>query len=267
MTDLILDHFTLNGQTYAGSNTIQFTMDAAKDLAAVYHEAPTVKHNLTLSYADQYGNPVGGTVSPFTGTQSVPEGPYAVKAIPTAPYYYLDYWLVNGLRVEKSGDSITVNVTADTTVVAKFNQYVIHMASDAQGTTNPASPGDYLYNPGTSVNISATPKAGYAFDHWIVNDIAYTSDPLLLVVNEKKWVHAYYRAAPKVTLAIDHNSGGHTNPGRGTYTYNPGTSVTVRASPNSGHTFKSWKVDGKYYYTPSITIILAANTGAYATFS
>jgi len=68
------------------------------------------------------------------------------------------------------------------------------------------------------------------------------------------------------SLTITAGSGGTTDPSPGTYTYDKGTEVTIRAVPNSGYTFSGWGGDASGTTNP-ITITMDSNKSITASFT
>ena len=63
---------------------------------------------------------------------------------------------------------------------------------------------------------------------------------LIVAVGACEGIHTYQ-------LTISSSSGGSvTTPGQGIYTYDPGTVVQLRATPDDGYEFRSWSGDSAY---------------------
>ncbi len=75
---------------------------------------------------------------------------------------------------------------------------------------------------------------------------------------------------PSYTLTVSTSplSAGTTDPSPGSYTYSAGSSVTVRAIPNSGWKFSGWFVNGKYAGNATLlAVTVDAETAVQASFS
>jgi uncharacterized repeat protein (TIGR02543 family) len=70
----------------------------------------------------------------------------------------------------------------------------------------------------------------------------------------------------KFILTILAAAGGTTNPSPGTYTYDPGTQVSITANPNSGYEFSDWSGDATGTENP-ITITMNLNKSITANFT
>jgi hypothetical protein len=68
------------------------------------------------------------------------------------------------------------------------------------------------------------------------------------------------------TLILSATTGGTTNPEPGTYTYDGGAEVTIRATPNSRYEFSSWSGDASGTYSP-IQIVMDLDKSITANFT
>lgn len=224
----------LNGSDAGSANPITLTIDANYILHAVFQQ---------LTYRLTILSSTGGTTNPAPGTHVYVNGTDVfVDAIPDA-YYLLDYWLLDGINVG-SADPISVLMTDDHTlqpIFARIN-YTLTISATVGGTTAPA-PGTYIYNGGTTVDVTATPNAGYRFDHWVLDGSNVGSDLTIHVfMGANHDLQAVF--AETHTLVISVSQGGTTNPAPGTYVYDYPTDVTVTAIPNANYRFDHWELDG-----------------------
>jgi uncharacterized repeat protein (TIGR02543 family) len=121
-------------------------------------------------------------------------------------------------------------------------QYTLSVASAAGGTTNPA-PGNYNYDTGTEVTITALPDTNYRFGDW-TGDVPSNHEkdnPITIKMDSNKSILANFIRQYK--LSIGSGSGGTTDPAPGIYTYDTGKLVTIKAVPNSGYKFAGWGGD------------------------
>lgn len=134
------------------------------------------------------------------------------------------------------------NVTSDwinQDYTALYVQYTLTISAGTGGTTDP-SPGNHTYDSGTEVIITAIPKNNYRFSEWD-GDASGTSNPITITMDSDKSVTANFIRQYKLTLAS--TTGGTTDPSSGTYTYDSGIEVTVKATPESNYRFKEWSGD------------------------
>ena len=107
----------------------------------------------------------GGTTSPPSGPTPIPrETSSSITATPSAGYVF-DHW--TGDVADANSASTTVTMDADKTVTAYFvtKDLTMDVSPSGGGTTSPAV-GIHHCVPGQVVAITATPSAGYVFDHW-----------------------------------------------------------------------------------------------------
>lgn len=101
------------------------------------------------------------------------------------------------------------------------------------------------YDPGTIVNLAATPDAGYRFAEWTGNASTIDDEKAAsttIVIGDDYYVTANFIA--QHTLTIDSTDGGHVpTPGEGTFTYDAVTVVNVVATADSGYHFVNWTGD------------------------
>jgi len=127
------------------------------------------------------------------------------------------------------------------------------------GVTSPAD-GIHAYQPGTVVNLLATPDAGYRFVNWtgdvgtiaIVNAASTT-----ITMNGDYFITANFEEIPdQCDLTISSTAGGRaTTPGEATFTYDVGSVVTLVATADEGYRFVNWTGDAD-----SIADVNAATT-------
>jgi len=112
-------------------------------------------------------------------------------------------------------------------------------AVDGSLTVDP--PGD-SYPEGSSVELTATPDAGFVFTGWAGDLPAGEENPATLVMDFHKWVIADFAPGFEVTVAP--SMGGSVSlspPAQGLYA--SGTQVTLEADPDPGFVFGGWQGD------------------------
>jgi len=113
-------------------------------------------------------------------------------------------------------------------------------------SSNPAeggsiSPGGGSYVDKTEMTLTATPAAGYRFDHWGGNasGVATTVE---ISINAQKTVTAYFTRLYNLSVSCNPTEGGGSvNISSGTY--DAGTGVTLVATPAIGYKFAHWEGD------------------------
>jgi hypothetical protein len=144
-------------------------------------------------------------------------------------------------------------------------QYRLSLTAGANGTVSPA--GDSYYDPGTQVQISATPGQGFSFSGWSDGG---TGNPRTVTMDQDRTITATFTQTPttqQYTVAISVSpAGAGTVSGAGTY--NAQASVTVNATANSGYTFSSWSESTTYVsYSASYTFEIRATRNLVANFT
>ncbi len=107
-----------------------------------------------------------GTTTPPVGNYSYPSGTVvSISAAPSPGWQFVN-WMGN--VTSPGAANTTVIMDSSKTVTANFSQiitYNLAILINGGGNTTPA-PGNHTYMAGTSVNITATPFAGWAFSNW-----------------------------------------------------------------------------------------------------
>jgi hypothetical protein len=135
------------------------------------------------------------------------------------------------------------------------------------------SDGSNVYADDVMVSSAAAATGTYVFDHWMINGVTYTQNPVTITAadGETLSVQAIYvpYTPPPVTytLTISSTAGGTTVPSPGAYSYADGTQVMVTAVQNTGYTLDHWVVDGvNVGYSSSVTVTMSANHTVQAVF-
>jgi hypothetical protein len=81
-------------------------------------------------------------------------------------------------------------------------KYTLAITATSGGTTNPI-PGNYLYELGTPVSVSALPAVNYALDHWELDTVnAGSANPITVTMNANHDLHAVFVFSPPVGSRI-----------------------------------------------------------------
>jgi len=138
------------------------------------------------------------------------------------------------------------------------------------GMTDPAS-GDYTYAVDTSVTVTAIPDLGYNFDHWILDGIQYTSNPISIIMNSDHNLTAHFSVVPPpppetFNLNITTADGGTTSPSPGAYVYNKNEEASVLADAYEKYFFDHWELDEVYYTENPIEVLMDSDHSLHAVF-
>ena len=219
--------------------------------------APTIKKALNVTAA----NNGSVTINPSTADGLYVDGTSVeLTATPDAGYQF-DGW---------SGDAtgttnpLTITMDVDKTITARFiktQRTLTVNATNGSVSTNP-NPTSGTYDDGTSVELIATPAAGYQFDGWS-GDATGTTNPLTITMDADKTVTATFSQIQR-TLTVNVTGNGSVTPASGT-TFNDGDMATLTATPDTGWEFVGWTNDASGSTNP-LTITMDADKVVTATF-
>jgi uncharacterized repeat protein (TIGR02543 family) len=251
--------------TYTGRITTSAKDTLGSAMVSNYVWTFTTIPQVTLS-----SNPVVGGTTAGGGTFAQGSS-VTVTATPSTGYSFVN-WTNNGV-IASTSPSYQFTMAGNKTLVANFKltppiQFSVVLSSSpaAGGITT----GSGSYNTGTSVTVTATPNAGYAFVNWTENGqaIAPATPSYTFTIAAKRTLVAHFNLiVVKLTLSLSSNpTAGGTTTGSGSF--NPGTSVTVTATPSAGYSFTNWTESGTIVSTSSPYIFaLTANRTLVANFA
>src|SRR5439155_1351207 len=204
-------HFTgWSGDASGSDHPLSVAMDAAKHITATF---AINTYTITAS-AD-----ANGTIAP-SGAVSVNHGDsQSFTATPGTGYHVADV-TVDGGSVDAVASYTFINVTADHTIAASFaiNTYALDLATVGNGTVA-KSPDQPSYEHGSSVELTATPAAGFHFTGWS-GDASGSDNPLNVVMDAAKHITA--------TFAINTYTLTATTDANGTIAQSPAHTVNHR---------------------------------------
>ena len=200
-------------------------------------------------------NPTGAGI--VTGAGNYYENAVCTLTATANHGYAFDNWTLNN-NVVSTNTTYTFTVTGDATYTANF-----HALTSRNVTCNAVEHGSISASPTTAyagdiITLTATPDAGYNLDHWDVRDasnnaITVTNDQFTMPDSDVT-VSATFRQGYSVTVA--YLIGGTITASVGAA--QPGETVTLSVTPNTGYTFMEWNV----YQTsnPSNTVTVTNNS-------
>ena len=203
-----------------------------------------------------------GTVSPGSG-QYVSGRSVTITASPAPGASFL------GWTGDASGGSpsVTITMNRNKTVMARFTtRYSLSMsvASDCTGWSVSPTVGQHWYNPGSSVNISATGTGTCEFVGWS-GALSGSNPSGSLVMDANKSVAATF-AGNAYTLYVYRVGGGSgtiSSPAEGTHSFPRDTVVPlVPGVPDVGSVWVGWLCEGQ----PCTSVTMDANKSVYARF-
>jgi hypothetical protein len=249
---------------YTGTITTGAKDTLRTSLVSDYVWTFTTIPQVTLS-----SNPIAGGTTVGAGTFA--QGSVvAVSAIPNAGFTFTN-WTNNG-TVASTSSSYQFTMAGNSTLIANFTavapgNFAVNLSSNpvAGGTTS----GSGSHAAGSTVTVTASPNAGYAFVNWKDGGvIVSTSSSYTFSLNSNRTLVANFSLISSSQFAVilsSNPAAGGTTAGGGTY--NAGSSVTVTATPNIGYTFTNWTDNGAIASTSSsYTFPLNANRTLVANF-
>ena len=132
-----------------------------------------------------------GSISP-SGSLAVADGATPSYTITPDAGYHVQDVLVNGSSVGAVTNYMFPAVHADQTIAASFaiNTYTLTLSTVGSGTVA-AVPNQVTYNHGTSIQLTATPSAGWNFDFWS-GDTTGSTNPLTFIITSNKNITANF---------------------------------------------------------------------------
>lgn len=198
-----------------------------------------------------------------------------------------------GLVLEKAGQAMQVYappITApgfvDVTVVSlvspsdmavKSNgfkyQYQLTRETIGSGIIDVSpTPDDFLYDPGSSVDLLATAAAGYTFREWQIDKegvIETITNAATTVIMDSNVTATAIFDANQFTLTTSVTPPGSgtitKDPDQETYALNSVVNLTATAVAGSGYTFKQWELDASGT-TPTTSVVMTGNKNVRAVF-
>jgi len=202
--------------------------------------------------------------TPLPDDVSKAPGTYQAQYLADSGYVF-DHWelICEGLSLsDANANPTTVTVSGDGTLKAIYRRaqnYTLTITSTLGGTTDPV-PGSYPYYEGTVVSVTAIPDSAYIFEYWELDGVDVGSDnPIDVTITADHTLHAVFEPVAYYTLTITSTTGGTTDPSPGAYSYEKGTVVSVKATPDTGYVFVGWFMDFDYEVANPILVQMNQN--------
>ncbi len=183
------------------------------------------------------------SVNPASSGTTTGAGTYAsgteveVTATPITGYRFVN-WTENNIEVSPDA-RYTFTIAADRALVANFSLLQYNITALPKPADGGMVTGAGEYSHGATVNLTATPNAGYVFLNWTDGvGVVYTEATWSFEATSDITVDANFVRRYTVTLESNPAEGGTTT---GAGSYNAGSTATVTATPAAGYTFKEWK--------------------------
>jgi len=249
----------------AGTTTLTTTYQAQETFYFNNWHPTVTNGSATTTTTQQYtvttsSNPTaGGTTS---GGGSYNSGSSVTLTATANSGYSFVNW-TEGSTVVSTNASYIFNATANRTLVANFVQQ-FSVSTSSSPTAGGTTTGGGTYNSGQSVTVTAAANSGYSFVNWTEGGTQVsTSASYTFTISANKTLVANFAQQFSVTTSSSPTAGGTTTGGG---SYNPGLSVTVTATANSGYSFVNWtegstvvSTNASYTFTISNNRTLVAN--------
>lgn len=226
----MLAHWLLDGVDVGATNPVVVTMNALHSLEADFQAAI----NITVTAG------ANGSVSPSGTYQLAIGASYQFNATPNSGFNF-DYWTLGGSTYGSSNPIVIIvlagmNNQTLSAVFAAIPQRTLTISASANGSTSPAA-GTYNYILGSQAQVTAVSNSGFNFDHWVLNGINITTNPITIIMDANNTIQAVFTVTT-ITLNITGTNCIVTP--SGTQILTIGSTYTFLALPNSGYTFSNW---------------------------
>ncbi len=241
------------GDVTGNVNPTAITMTSNFRVTAFFRDA-TITYTLTLTVGAEGGGHVTATGS----------SPYSSGALVTVTAVADDNWLFDHWEGDLEGKSnpTDLRMDSDKLVRAVFKRqppkYTLTTVvfPEGKGSVDPPE-GDHQYMDGDAVRVTATPIAGWAFDHW-EEDLSGSANPNTIAMTSDKTVVAVFKR--KLTLSMTVVGNGTTEPPVGNNSIVQGTEVLVRAISDLGWVFDHWEGDLTGKVNPQTIVMTSAKS-------
>lgn len=229
----------LEGTTAA---TTTFTMPA-QAATIIANFAPLADYRLTMATDPEEA----GTVIDVTDESPYAEGAIVGVKAEARPGYIFSHWTASAGVFDDpfSAETALTMPAADVTVIAHFVEgYQLTVDSTDGGLVTAPGEGTFTYTKGAVVELVATAWTCYEFTHWSGDSVAdHGSRVTAITMDAARNVTASFTPF-RYELTVETSGGGSvTAPGEGTFTYDCGTAVALKALPDPGYSFLSWTGD------------------------
>lgn len=218
----------------------------------------------------------GSVVSPGEGTFEYDYGEVVTLEAEADDHYSFTHWSGSG-GFYSTSNPVDITINQDRSAKAHFeiDQHTLVVSSTDGGSVISPGEGTFEYDYGEVVTLEAKADPGYHFTQWL-GSFSTRQNPTTITMNRDYRTQAIFdKDQPTFGLTISSTAGGSvTLPGEGTFYYESGTEVSLKAEASDpNYTFFQWTgpsvAAGKVAdaYAPEITVIVDGNSTLMAEFS
>ncbi|MBI5538613.1 MAG: T9SS type A sorting domain-containing protein [Bacteroidia bacterium] len=249
--------------TYSG---LKFTLKSSCDdqiSSDVYLNAHFY-HNNILTVAVNGS----GTTNVSVGTHPYQEGSNVILFASPASGYVFQKWIVG--TDEFTTQAIQVTMSTDITTTAYFiptisPQFTLQISNVGNGTSIPPV-GSYVYNQGSTVNLTAIPDLNNAFVSWVINGQTITDFDTVITITQNTTAIANFVETHSLSVAVAQGNG-TTYPSEGIHICHDGSVLHLYASPAPGFAFEKWVINTVEYFTQNVDLTIISDVTAQAYFT
>jgi hypothetical protein len=231
------------GAVTGDANPCCIIMNGNKNVTAVFKIIPPYQSQLILSvWLGLSSFEAAGTIEQ-SGTGWYYGGTTVVLTEEANPGYVFEHWNgdIPGAYIGSSAPTMIFTMPSRTIeVLAQFLRLYdlsVSVTPEGAGTIEPWG-GAYM--DGTTATVTAENNSGYIFDHWS-GDLSGSSTTGTVTMDGNKNATAVFKHIYSLSVSVTPEGAGTIEPWGGAYT--DGTTATITAENNSGHTFDHWSGD------------------------
>ncbi|HSZ14379.1 MAG TPA: hypothetical protein VK790_10140 [Solirubrobacteraceae bacterium] len=267
------------GSGCSGTGTCQVTMSSEMAVTAMFEKLPVLSVSIAGSGSGSVSSSPSGIACPGTCSNAYPPGTQVTLTATAAPGSRFTGW--EGAGCSGTG-ACRSTVGSETTVTATFERLPVlgvSIAGSGAGSVESspsgiACPGtcSHVYEPGTTVSLTATPAAGSRFAGWEGSECSGTGTCRVTMSSDAA-VTAMFEQLSVLSVSIAGSGAGSVEsspsgiacPGTCSNAYQPGTQVTLMPVAPAGSRFVGWEGSG-CSGTGTCQVAIASDTAVSAVF-
>lgn len=223
------------GDLDSTDNPLTFSVQSDVTAVAVFEVKPPDNFTLSIDVEGQ------GTTTPPVGDNVVPSfQDIELLATPADDWLFVRW---EG-AVTTVNNPVTLFMDDDKSMTAVFSEVpkaVLSTTIAGIGSIG-LNPSGGIYDVGEVVAATASPAAGWRFDHW-EGDVTGSQNPVEITMNVNKSITAVFLETTGIRLTAEVQGQGSLSLDPPGGSYDEGTVVTIAASPSPGYEFDHWEGD------------------------